>query len=325
MPPVSVVVATRNRAGHLPGLVAALAAQVGAPAFEVVVVDDASTDATPAVLADLSATARVPLRTARLAANGGPAAARNAGWRASGGDLVAFTDDDCVPAPGWLAALVAAAGAGAGIVQGRTEAGPGERGWFSHTVEVARESGFYETCNIAYRRRWLEEVDGFDEGFHLAGRRGAGGPMWGEDTDLAWRARAAGATTVFAPDALVVHEVRTTSAGERLRSLHRREGVVRLVRRHPGIRATFPGGWWFQPEHGPVLLAAAGVALAATGSRSPGRWAVAAVAAVPYARRRVARLDRGRRLTLLPHAVAYDLGEVLVLARASLRHRTLVL
>ncbi|MDQ2650606.1 MAG: glycosyltransferase, partial [Actinomycetota bacterium] len=76
---VSVVVATWNRADRLPRLLAALGDQVDAPPFELVVVDDGSTDDTPAVVAHLAASATFPVRSVRLDRNRGPAAARNAG------------------------------------------------------------------------------------------------------------------------------------------------------------------------------------------------------------------------------------------------------
>src|SRR3954452_12468363 len=102
-PALSVVVATRNRADRLPRLVRALEAQEGAPPFELVVIDDASTDATSTVLAQLAASSSMRIVAHRLVDQRGPAAARNAGWRSARGELVAFTDDDCEPQPGWLA------------------------------------------------------------------------------------------------------------------------------------------------------------------------------------------------------------------------------
>jgi glycosyltransferase involved in cell wall biosynthesis len=320
---MSVVVATWNRADRLPRLVGALAEQVGAPPFELVVVDDGSTDRTPEVLSELAASAPFPLRTVRLEQNRGPAAARNAGWQAAAAAVVAFTDDDCWPSPGWLAALAGAIEE-ADVVQGATVPDPDAvgRDWFSHTIEVLSERGHYETCNIAYRRRWLEAAGGFDEGFRA---RGAGGPIYGEDTDLAWRVKDLGATTAFSEAAVVTHEVRPGTLLDRLRSLRRREGVVMVVRRHPEVRASFPGGWWYQPEHGPVLLAVAGMALAATDLRSPLRWALAGAAAAPYLRVRTRGLSLRYALGMLPRMFAFDLGEVAVLAWASAKHRTLVL
>jgi glycosyltransferase involved in cell wall biosynthesis len=180
-PQASVVIATHNRRDRILRTLDALAGQVGAPPFEVIVVDDGSTDWTHAAL-----TARTgdpyPLRAIRQEPNRGPAAARNAGWRAATAGVVCFTDDDCTPDPGWLAALTAASDH-ADISQGRTMPDPGQagnRGPFSRTMTVPFEEGFYETCNIAYHRGLLERLGGFDESFRYP---------YGEDTDLAWRGR----------------------------------------------------------------------------------------------------------------------------------------
>lgn len=318
------VVATWNRADRLPRLVEALGRQEGAPPFELVLVDDGSTDGTPAAVASLAEGASFAVRSVRLEQNNGPAVARNAGWRAATGRLVAFTDDDCWPSPGWLAALVAAAD-DADLVQGTTLADPDatDRDWFSHTIEVLHERGHYETCNMLYRREWLERAGGFDEGFRSPGRKG--GPIYGEDTDLAWRVKGLGARSTFAADAVVTHEVRPGKLIDRLRSLRRREGIVMVVRRHPEVRRTFPGGWWYQPEHGPALLAAVGAAVVASGVDDPLRWGAGALLAVPYLWVRGRGLPIRYVVGMLPRMYAYDLGEVAVLAWASVKHRTLVL
>jgi glycosyltransferase involved in cell wall biosynthesis len=151
---VSVVVATHRRAHLLPSLFDGLSAQVAGDAalvadqLEVVVVDDASPDDTPIVLARLAEAADFTVRVIRQPENRGPAAARNAGWKASVAPIVAFTDDDCVPQPGWIDALVAAVRGGADIAQGRTEPDPEAlpaHGPFGRTMRVPREEGFYET------------------------------------------------------------------------------------------------------------------------------------------------------------------------------------
>src|SRR2546430_13920788 len=103
-PAASVVVATHQRAHLLPRLIKALEDQEAAPAFEVIVVDDSSTDGTWDVLVGLASSSTVRLRPLQTLRNSGPAAARNLGWRSAAGRVVAFTDDDCVPRPGWLAA-----------------------------------------------------------------------------------------------------------------------------------------------------------------------------------------------------------------------------
>ncbi len=107
-PEFSVVVPTFNRMDVLPEVLAALDAQTGAPSFEVVVVDDGSTDGTADFLERLAASRlqsgkNVPFRHLRQE-NRGPAAARNAGVEAAAGAWVAFLGDDTVPASGWLLA-----------------------------------------------------------------------------------------------------------------------------------------------------------------------------------------------------------------------------
>src|SRR3954451_3114007 len=143
---VAVVVPTHNRAALLPRLADALAGQLGVE-FEVVVVDDGSTDATPAELRRLVSEERLRIVPLRLDPNGGPARARNAGWRATSADVVVFTDDDCVPQPGWLAALVKRVD-DADVVIGQTLPNPDQRGQggpFAHFVRVTRDRGTYQT------------------------------------------------------------------------------------------------------------------------------------------------------------------------------------
>jgi GT2 family glycosyltransferase len=320
-PVVSVVVATHQRRQLLARLVAAVEAQQLDAPYELVVVDDASSDGTWAELERLARQSPVPLTPLRLERNAGPATARNAGWRRARAPLIAFTDDDCVPQPGWLDALVAAL-ADAELVQGATLPAPeqvGNHGPFSRTLEVRAENGYYQTCNMGYRRELLEALGGFDERFrHPAG----------EDTDLAWRARERGARTAFAADAVVHHDVRPSSFTVHLRDLWRWEGVVLTLRLHPQLRSHIHRRWWLRRSHPPAVLAVAGV-VAAAGGRRPWVRLAALALLVPYVRYRatVAPLRGGprRRLAVIPLALASDLTEVGVMAIASARYRTLVL
>jgi glycosyltransferase involved in cell wall biosynthesis len=100
-PEFSVVIPTHDRLPVLAEVLAALEAQQGAPEFEVVVVDDGSSDGTGAWLAGREFA--LPVRVLAQE-NRGPAAARNRGVAAARGRRVAFLGDDTVPAPGWLAA-----------------------------------------------------------------------------------------------------------------------------------------------------------------------------------------------------------------------------
>jgi GT2 family glycosyltransferase len=207
-----------------------------------VVVDDGSGPETEAVLVAASARGGLPLRAIRHETAQGPGAARNAAWRAGHAPLVVFTDDDCVPTPGWLAgALAAAASRPGAVIQGRTEPDPAERhrdGLFSRTVCIQRLGPHYETCNILYPRTVLERLHGFDENFGLA--------PGGEDTDLAWRAIELGVPTAFAPEALVHHAVERLGPMGSLRVAARWTETVRIFASHPQLRryALVRGVFW---------------------------------------------------------------------------------
>src|ERR1700686_4815224 len=122
-PLVSVVVSTRNHASTLGRTVDAVMSQDTGSELEMIVVDNASTDDTSAVMLDAVERARRSLTYARLGADRGPAGGRNFGLGLARGEFIAFTDSDCTPSPGWLrVALDAFATPETGIVQGRTEA-----------------------------------------------------------------------------------------------------------------------------------------------------------------------------------------------------------
>jgi GT2 family glycosyltransferase len=314
-PRVSVVAATRDRPDRLAALLEALRAQTLAAAdFEVVVVDDRSGPETRALL-DEAPRDDLELRIVRHDAPRGPGGARNAGWRAARGALVAFTDDDCRPAPGWLeAGLAAHERAPEAVVQGRTQPDPGERdrlGPFSRTVDVERLGPQYETCNIFYPRELLERLGGFDEDFGL--RPG------GEDTDLAWRAIELGRPTAFCEDALVFHAVLELGALGALRDATRWTETVRLFVRHPGARTILDHRVFWNVWH--YLLARSLLALLLPRRLRPLRWAI-------LARHALALNDRARTLgggpRLLPFLVVYDVLETVAIARGAARHRTLV-
>ena len=135
MSPVSVIVPARDAAATLGGTLDALAAQELDDDLEVIVVDDGSGDATAAI-----AEAH-PVATVVRQARAGPAAARNAGVAASRGALLAFTDADCRPQPGWLAAGSEAL-ARLDLAQGRVVPDPAApRGPFDRTIAVSPRTG----------------------------------------------------------------------------------------------------------------------------------------------------------------------------------------
>src|SRR5581483_10880712 len=184
---------------------------------------------------------------------GNPAAARNVGWRATEAAVIAFTDDDCVPTPRWLASLLDSSERH-DIVEGRTVPDPAQRearGPFSRTLDVSRDTGYYPTCNIAYRRAVLAAMDGFDEQFQR---------MVGEDTDLAWRAIKAGATTAFDDRAVVHHDVTASDFVAAMRDAQRWRDAALVVRRHPEVRASFASRHVWREAHQFALAAVVGIA-----------------------------------------------------------------
>jgi glycosyltransferase involved in cell wall biosynthesis len=318
VPDVTVAVSTYQRSRLLPRLVRALEEQdLPAERFEVVIVDDGSTDDTFAVLQELASTSPLDVRVVRRDRNEGQAHGRNDAWRAARSPVIAFTDDDCIPTSRWLAAGLDAMREGAEIVVGRTEPAPDQlhlNGPFARTM-VTTDEHYYATCNIFYRRDDLEAVNGFDAGF---------GATAGEDTDLAYRVRRLGRCATFAEDALVHHDVRPSSFRAAVRDTRRWEGIVRMVRRNPSEarREHLWRPYFWKDSHPPAILATIGLAFAPV-------FPLALVLTLPYLRFRLRvrprTWSRTKRFVVLPGSYIVDVLEVWVMIKGSLRYRTLVL
>lgn len=318
-PQVSVVCSTHGRADLLPRLIRSLEAQtLPLEDFEVVIVDDASPDDSAAVLDELAARSELRLRVLRHRTNRGAAAGRNTAWRAAGASRIAFTDDDCTPAPGWLAAGVSALDSGRDVfVVGPTEPDPNElhllRRPFSRSLEVV-EPRFFETCNVFYRRDDLEALGGLDERFRT-----------GEDTDLGLRMLAAGRRVVWEPAAKVRHRVRPPSFTAHRREARRWADLALVLKRHPGQRRDLVhGSVFWKRTHPPTLLAMIGVA-AAGAARSPqplalvGWWLWHRMVVEPPCP------GPRRRVLALPGTFVIDVTEVVTMVEGSVRHRTVLL
>jgi glycosyltransferase involved in cell wall biosynthesis len=314
---IAVVVATHDRPDRLAQLLEALRAQRRAP-DEVVVVDDGSAAATADVLAAELAREELTLRVIRRERAGGPATAREEGWRAATGELIAFTDDDCAPAPGWLEAAerVAEANPGA-FVQGATLPNPAEAatlGPFSRTIDVRGPDPAFQTCNIVYERSLLERLDGFDTATF-------GREPGGEDCDLGWRAIEAGARPAFDAEVLVHHAVDDVGPMGKLRVAARWTTPMTAYARHRRLRSTsFRFGIFWKELHWMLFKAVIG-ALLPTRLQWLRMWLMYPYLRSVWARGKV----EGGGLALAPYFVLHDLVEVVAVARGGARNRTLIL
>ena len=307
---VSVVIPTYARETRLAFALEALAGQTLDPdRFEVIVVRPPG--------------ARGPLATAPEDLNvrfvEAPQASRpgqrNVGWRLADGRLIAFTDDDCRPTPEWLERLLAAADGDRVVVQGRTEPDPDEihlLHGLARSVRVETASPWYETCNIAYPRTLLEELDGFDERF----------TGLGEDTDLGLRAIAGGAEVRFDESALVHHAVEAQPLHVAMRSGWGKWTTTPLVyREHPEHRRHLFAGVFFNRTHAAVCAALAGLLV---GRRRP---LLGAALAAPFVAESIDTANIGprglvRQLIHLPARFLRELAMVAGIVRGAIRHRT---
>jgi GT2 family glycosyltransferase len=177
-------------------------ARLDYPDYEVIVVDDGSTDATAAIARSYGAkVVSTP--------NQGLSAARNVGLEAASGEIVAYIDDDAYPEPDWLTHLVKGFRQGGYCGVGGPNLLPPEDGPTAecvanapggpcHVLLTDREAEHIPGCNMAFQKSWLERVGGCDPQFRSAG----------DDVDLCWRLQEAGGRLGFHPSAVVWHHRR---------------------------------------------------------------------------------------------------------------------
>lgn len=269
VPRASVVVAAYQAERSLPALLDALKGQDWREPFEVVVVDDGSTDGTRRVAE--SGGARVVAQS-----NAGPAAARNTGWRAATARIVLFTDSDCVPRSDWVRTIATSLDDVYEVAGGTY--GIANRGrWLAETVQaeiawrhsrLRGEVEFAGSFNFAASRDALEAVGGFDASYPAPS---------GEDNDLSYRLRDAGYRIRFVPAAIVDHH-HPTSLGRYLHEQARHgEWRVVLYARHP--RRVAGDGYAGPADFTAPPLAIVSVMLAISGPWYPAAFGASALAA----------------------------------------------
>lgn len=302
------IIPAHDAAATIERALVALSHQDLEAAFEVVVVDDCSTDATASIAE------RAGASVVRLDSRRGPAAARNAGAAATSAELLAFTDADCEPAAEWLREGIAALERGADLVTGPIEPvhPPGP---FDRSLRVDGPSRLFESANLLTRRTLFERLDGF--------RRPAGLPPqaghFGEDAVFGWRAVRDGASIAHAPRALVRHAVFARGARAYVAERRRLALFPILVREIPELRSTMFLRTFLSATTASFDLALAGLVCAvATRRREP------LVAAAPYAWRRLRGGPPWRPSVVRRNLVfiGADLIGFAALLRGGLRERT---
>jgi len=200
-PRMSVVICSYNGAKTLEECLAAATA-IDYPDYEVIVVDDGSTDDTGGIAASFGVE---PIRTP----NRGLSSARNTGALAATGEIVAYCDDDAAPDPHWLTYLATTYMTTDHVGVGGPNLAPLDDGTVADCVANAPGNAIHVLlsdtvaehipgCNSSFRRDALLEVGGFDPAFRVAG----------DDVDLCWRLQDRGWTIGFNAAAMVWHHRR---------------------------------------------------------------------------------------------------------------------
>jgi O-antigen biosynthesis protein len=269
-PRASVVVCSRNGARTIRDTFEGLR-RLDYPDYEVIVVDDGSTDATAAIADEY------PF-TVISTPNRGLSAARNRGLAAASGEIVAYIDDDAWPDPHWLRYLVAALldGNHAGI--GGPNLPPPRDGWIAESVGHApggpthvlisdTEAEHVPGCNMAFWKSALEAIDGFDVRFRAAG----------DDVDVCWRLRDRGWTLGFSASAVVWHHRRDSVRAFWRQQVGYGRAEALLERKWPQRYNALGHASWTGRVYGPAALASRG------GRIYQGVWGTAAYQSL-YAR-----------------------------------------
>jgi GT2 family glycosyltransferase len=238
-PRVSVVVASYNAAATLKACLESLR-HLNYSDYEVILVDDGSTDATPRIVETYP-----HVRYLRHATNLGLSVARNTGLAAATGEIIAFTDADCRADEDWLYYLVAELLEGEfAAVGGHNLLPPDDSpvatavmvspGGPAHVMLTDREAEHIPGCNMAFFKSALEAIGGFDPIFRQAG----------DDVDVCWRLQQAGYKIGFCAAGFVWHYRRSTISAYLKQQRGYGQAEALLVRKHPEYFNAFGNSVW---------------------------------------------------------------------------------
>jgi GT2 family glycosyltransferase len=203
-PKVSVIVCSYNGGPTLDQCLQSLK-EVTYPNFEVILVDDGSKDNTPEIAA------RHPWIVSIRQENKGLSFARNVGAQAATGEIIAYTDSDCMADPDWLYFLVGTLTSGEFAGVGGPNISPPAANWIqacvagapggpSHVLLTDVIAEHIPGCNMAFYKWAFDKVGGFDPEYRKAG----------DDVDFCWRLQQEGQVIAFSPSAIVWHYRRFT-------------------------------------------------------------------------------------------------------------------
>ena len=236
---VSVVIPTYNRKESLKKTLESLFEQTYPKhKYEIIVCDDyKSTDGTEKMLTGLMRNPPCELKYFKIKSEyKGPAAARNVGIENARGEIIGFTDDDCIVSPNWIENTIpffddeTIYGVQGATLLPRSDSNSIISKFYR--IRISREatkSGpkqSYATCNVFYRKKALLEIGGFDPRFTMAR----------EDMDVAWGLLDKGYKILFSENSMVYHEIRSIPFLKYLKSLKQLESLALFVKKHPLYR-----------------------------------------------------------------------------------------
>jgi glycosyltransferase involved in cell wall biosynthesis len=229
---LSIVIPTYRRLALLSRLLEAIQAQTfPSQNYEVIIVSDGPDELTEALAKEMVQNEiGSKIRFYSLPKKQGPAAARNAGWRMSEGELIVFTDDDCIPEPDWLQAYYTAYNMrekGIPVCFTGKVYVPVRPFPTDYEKNVANLStAEFITANCACNREALTMVNGFDEEFPIA---------WREDSDLQFKFLRWGIPIIHVPDAIICHPVRNARWGVSITDQRKSMFNALLFKKHPAL------------------------------------------------------------------------------------------
>ena len=254
-PTCSIVIPTRSRPRQLSLCLEALAALDYPPdLLEVIVVADGEQNGLEGIIG--ATRDRFPVTLLRQGRSG-PAAARNAGAERAQGELIAFTDDDCLPAPGWLQSLArrfvdeptrAYGGRTVNALRNNPYATASQlviTVGYAHVNRNPEDARFFASNNLAFPREGFLAIGGFDTSFHTS-----------EDRDICARWHHSGRRMSYVSDAVVVHASDLTLAGYCRQFFAYGRGAARFRRRElqrTGRRVPIEPGFYLALARHPFL------------------------------------------------------------------------